>query len=232
METIIFLIFSLSLISSVLNEKIKMASFLGLLIILTRFDGIIVVLLVSSLVFCRGKFKKNIKNYFLLILPSIFSFILIGLFRQYYFENFFPHVFEMKTINPEKLFAGINYGFSFIYNNFIASIITFVFIVSLLKNYNEYKHLLKNRALLLSFIAFLLFLSVVIGGGDWMPSSRYLIVPGIILLIISVYQYRIFEIKNIKTFIFSYYLADFLFTYIHIFQSLHELYVLRIYKTT
>ena len=38
----------------------------------------------------------------------------------------------MKTINPEKLFAGINYGFSFIYNNFI-SIITFVFIVSLLK---------------------------------------------------------------------------------------------------
>ena len=39
--------------------------------------------------------------------------------------------------------------FLFIYNNLkdvnIASIITFVFIVSLLKNYNEYKHLLKNK---------------------------------------------------------------------------------------
>ena len=64
METIIFLIFSLSLISSVLNEKIKIASFLGILIILTRFDGIIVVLLVSSLVFCRGKFKKKYKKLF------------------------------------------------------------------------------------------------------------------------------------------------------------------------
>ena len=143
----------------------------------------------------------------------------------------------MKTINPEKLFAGINYGFSFIYNNFIASIITFVFIVSLLKNYNEYKHSLKNRALLLSLIAFLLFLSVVIGGGDWMPSSRYLVVPGIILLIISVYSIsNFFEIKNIRTFYFLNYLAfiDFLFTYTSYFsKALHELYVsLRIYKTT
>ncbi len=199
METIIFLVFSLALISLVLNEKLKIASFLGLLIILTRFDGIIVVLLVSSLVFCKGKIKKNTKNYLLLTFPSIFSFLLIGIFRQYYFKSFFPHVFEMKTINPEKLFAGINYGTTFIYNNFIASIITFVFIFLLLKNFKEYKQLFKNRVFLLFLIAFSLFLSVVAGGGDWMPSSRYFIVPGIILLIISVYLlFNFFEIKNVK----------------------------------
>ena len=178
METIIYALLACFFILFILRGLYNVAACFGILVVLMRFDGapLVGLALLLGLVMYK-QLKLNVKKLLWVSLMVAVTFISLTLFRMEYFGDSIPHVVKMKTLSDAKLSAGLSYLISFLFLFLVPGL---VLIFALLKSRNLSGLSPKINYLLLLSISLLGM--VTIGGGDWMPGSRYYVVPSCLLL--------------------------------------------------
>ena len=200
METLLYVTIAIYFIKNLLNERLYKAIFFSLLLVLVRFDGVIYIGIIFSIyILIQMLSKSKILNLKIFLWPFIL-FLFTMMARKFYFGEFIPHVVSMKTSNSVQIFAGINYGLKSVFMNFPIILFLMYFII---KRKNDLKNNINFIIIFFSLLIFTLF--VIIGGGDWMPGGRYLILPQILLIICLSWFFPVFLIK--KT--YKYYLSIF-----------------------
>lgn len=183
METLIYNFVASLFIFSFLKQKLYFSLLLSALVIGLRFDGFVLVVafLLAAYIFNLSG-RKNFKNILMVLLFSIIIFSAIAIFRFIYFNEVIPHVVKMKTLSDEKLIAGLSYLISFLFLFSVSGIFL------LIATYKQFKLRLAGyrEQFFLVFVSIILISTVTVGGGDWMPTSRYLIVPSMLLLCVMV----------------------------------------------
>jgi hypothetical protein len=191
METILYLTLYIYFLKSLLNNKLKQIIIFSTLLILCRFDGALIITITYATFFIFNLFQyKNIRKHIYIFLYIFILFFCIGLLRFFYFGDFFPHVVNMKSSGSDILRPLLYYSIPFFIN---MGFIFYFLSNNLIKSLYQFKKNLIFIVLLLIGLSFTVI--VLIGGGDWMPFSRYLILPFFIFILIASYNQNSYIFK-------------------------------------
>lgn len=142
LETNMFIFFSLFCIFLYLKNKLYLLSLFSALLILTRGEGIFLVIILWSLILYRNGTRYKLK-YFLIIA----SVLLLNLgFNYFYYGSFLPHTLTAKIDQGSSGLWGVKYSFlldfNFLYHiafNNQAFFILFLLVLSLIGFVNHWR---------------------------------------------------------------------------------------------